>query len=65
MQTTLDGSIAKERRTVELQHSLVSEPSYSPKELAALRGFIEIVKDESQRKDLVCWGDHSDYSKGY
>lgn len=39
--------------------------SYSEKELAALKEMIDIIKNDEERATLACWGDHSEYSKGY
>ena len=64
MQDTQDATNANTNLAYNNQH-FVCDPEYSANELAALRAFVEIVKDESQRSDLVCWGDHTDYSKGY
>lgn len=38
---------------------------YSNEELEALKKFVNIVKNDEQREILACWGNHSDYSKGY
>jgi len=39
--------------------------TYSPEELNRLREFVDIVKHDDSRSILACWGNHSDYSKGY
>lgn len=38
---------------------------YSEQEIQALKSFIEVVKNDETRSALACWGNHSDYSKGY
>ncbi len=59
MQTQL---VPKEERPLAVR---TSTNIYTQQELDALREFVRIVKDDTMRKDLVCWGDHSEYSKGY
>lgn len=39
--------------------------NYSKEELAKLREFVEVVKNDETRSALACWGDHSDYNRGY
>ena len=38
---------------------------YSEAELAELRKFIEVVKNDESRSALACWGNHDDFTKGY
>ncbi len=38
---------------------------YTPKEIKKLRKFIEIVQDDQERAVLACWGNHSEYCRGY
>ena len=38
---------------------------YSTKELQGLKMFIDKVRDVKARTSLACWGDYSDYSRGY
>lgn len=38
---------------------------YSDEELAELKKFIEVIKKNESRTALACWGNHSDYSRGY
>ena len=45
--------------------SQMQPQEYSPKELAHLKEFIETLKDEDKRSQLVCWGNHDDYTHGY
>lgn len=43
-----------------------SQPEkYSAAEIKKLREFIEVVKNDESRSALACWGNHSDYNKGY
>lgn len=39
--------------------------NYSRSELDHLRGFIQLIKNNEKRTQLVCWGNHSDYNHGY
>jgi hypothetical protein len=42
------------------------QPSeYSSCELEHLKGFIQLIKSDEKRSQLVCWGNHSDYNHGY
>lgn len=50
---------------VALDRHYSNRPEYSKQELKALREFVETIKDESRRSELVCWGDHSNYTKGW
>ncbi|MBI6530514.1 hypothetical protein JEP40_15495 [Proteus vulgaris] len=43
----------------------LQEESYSEEELNQLRNFILTVKNDTSRSQLVCWGNHSDYTHGY
>ena len=44
----------------------MSNPSdYTEVELQKLRDFISTIKNDTTRSELICWGDHSDYSRGY
>lgn len=47
------------------QLNLNEKPKYSNEELEALKKFVNVVKNDEQREILACWGNHSDYSKGY
>ncbi len=38
---------------------------YSAKELQGLKMFIDKVRDVKARTSLACWGDHSEYGRGY
>lgn len=38
---------------------------YSEKELKKLKEFVEVIKNDQARSELVCWGDHSEFSRGY
>lgn len=44
---------------------VVQPEKYSEEELKKLREFIEVVKNDESRSSLACWGNHSDYNKGY
>lgn len=41
------------------------EKKYTEEELKALKKFVDLVKNDDTRSTLACWGNHSDYSKGY
>ena len=44
----------------------VDQPeSYSKAEIEKLKEFIETVKGDTSRSALACWGNHSNYNKGY
>ena len=43
----------------------VQPAKYSDDELAKLKDFIKVVKNDESRSALACWGNHSDFSKGY
>lgn len=45
--------------------NMVQPDKYSEKEIQTLKKFIETVKNDESRSALACWGNHSDYSKGY
>ena len=45
--------------------NIVQPDKYSEKEIKTLKKFIETVKNDESRSALACWGNHSDYSKGY
>ena len=38
---------------------------YSSEELESLKQFVEFVENNDSSSTLVCWGNHSEYSKGY
>nr|WP_314390387.1 hypothetical protein [uncultured Campylobacter sp.] len=38
---------------------------YSDNELIALKEMVDIIKNDEDRATLACWGDHSEYAKGY
>ena len=38
---------------------------YSKEELKKLKEFIETVKNDDSRSALACWGNHSNYNRGY
>lgn len=46
-------------------NSSIQPQQYSSDEIAELKDFIDIVKNDNSRSALACWGDHSDYSHGY
>ena len=39
--------------------------SYSEAELEHLKKFVQLVKNNEKRAQLVCWGNHSEYTHGY
>lgn len=39
--------------------------TYSQKELDYLKKFVELIKNDDKRSQIVCWGNHSDYNHGY
>ena len=51
--------------TKNKQLNLNEKTKYSKEELEALKKFVSVVKDDEQREILACWGNHSEYSKGY
>lgn len=48
-----------------MEEKSVQPAQYSDEELAELRKFIEVVKNDESRSALACWGNHDDYTKGY
>ena len=38
---------------------------YSRAELHHLKKFVQLVRNNEKRAQLVCWGNHSDYTHGY
>ncbi len=38
---------------------------YSRRELEHLKSFIHLIKNNEKRTQLVCWGNHSDYTHGW
>lgn len=38
---------------------------YSQKELDHLKNFVNLIQNDDKRSQIVCWGNHSDYSHGY
>ncbi len=56
----------QELNLTEQDLNLKTQPeSYSEAELAALRDFVNLIKNDESRVALACWGDHHDYSHGY
>lgn len=56
----------QELNLTEQELNLKAQPEfYSEAELAALRDFVNLIKNDESRVALACWGDHSDYSHGY
>lgn len=49
----------------KVEKKSVQPERYSKTELAKLKEFIEIVKNDESRSALACWGNHDDYNKGY
>ena len=45
--------------------NVVINEKYSKEEIAALASFIETIKNDETRSELACWGNYSDYNKGY
>jgi len=39
--------------------------TYSQKELDHLKKFVKLVQNDDKRSQIVCWGNHSDYTHGY
>ena len=39
--------------------------AYSIEESNGLIELIDMIRNESSRSYIVCWGNHSEYSKGY
>ena len=48
-----------------MEERAVQPVQYSDAELAELRKFIEVVKNDESRSALACCGNHDDYTKGY
>lgn len=57
-------SIETRSLTEEKKLQPISE-NYSEEEISELREFILAVKNDTSRSQLVCWGNHSDYTHGY
>lgn len=57
----------KENKQKQLNNEMKiqEEVKYTKEELNSLRDFVELVKNDEKRSVLACWGNHSDYSKGY
>lgn len=55
----------KEMNKEKFQVTTQQPKQYTKEELKKLRKFIETVKNDEARSALACWGNHSDYSKGY
>lgn len=49
----------------KILESEIQPKKYSGAELKGLKSFIDKVKDVRTRTSLACWGDHSEYSRGY
>ena len=60
METVKDSSSNVNSAAQDLQPE-----KYSVKELQGLKMFIDKVRDEKARTSLACWGDHSEYNRGY
>lgn len=48
-----------------MKEKTVQPVQYSNEELAELRKFIDVIKNDESRSALACWGNHDDYTKGY
>jgi len=48
-----------------MEKEVEKNTKYSRTEIAKLRKFIEMVKNETTRAELVCWGNHSAYNHGW
>jgi hypothetical protein len=59
--------LATERKECTAEnHTSREQPSrYSQAELDHLKKFVQLVKNNEKRAQLVCWGNHSDYTHGY
>ena len=53
------------REVFQMEEKTVQPVQYSNEELAELRKFIDVVKNDESRSALACWGDHDNYTKGY
>lgn len=53
------------REVFQMEEKTVQPVQYSNEELAELRKFIDVVKNDESRSALACWGNHDDYTKGY
>ena len=49
----------------KILESEIQPKKYSGAELKGLKSFIDKVKNVKARTSLACWGDHSEYSRGY
>lgn len=49
----------------KIQNAVQQPENYSEEEIKKLKKFIETVKNDETRSALACWGNHSDYCKGY
>ncbi|MEI0796956.1 hypothetical protein R4Q14_01320 [Brachyspira intermedia] len=45
--------------------NVIINEKYSKEEIEALSSFIETIKNDETRSELACWGNYSDYNKGY
>ena len=48
-----------------MKEKTVQPVQYSNEELAELRKFIDVIKNDESRSALACWGNHDDYTMGY
>lgn len=55
----------EKRNTDEQSYCHTQPKEYSYKELIRLKEFIETLKNEDKRTQLVCWGNHGNYTHGY
>ncbi len=53
------------RKTVSQSVEFAQAKKYSKAELANLKDFVCMVQDDKERALFVCWGNHSEYTKGY
>lgn len=53
------------REVFQMEEKTVQPVQYSNEELAELRKFIDVVKNDESCSALACWGNHDDYTKGY
>lgn len=53
------------KEVFQMEEKTVQPVQYSNEELAELRKFIDVVKNDESRSALACWGNHDDYTKGY
>jgi len=58
--------LSKEQANSKYQANYNEQPKvYSQKELDHLKKFVKLVQNDDKRSQIVCWGNHSDYSHGY